>query len=130
MLGAGTPLGKSSPFIQKKFSVVRPGTLRGNPQFVPHGGKGRNGGFQILTRMRGGDLGADPGLSMGNHGITETDDINPMVQHRVGKPGRQGRVTQHNGADRVRSRQHILPHVLKTLTEEPRVFLQPVTQFG
>src|SRR6185503_1867479 len=55
---------------------------------------------EIVAGMRGGNLRADARLALGHDGITETDHIDALGQHRISKARGERGVSKHDRHDR------------------------------
>ena len=85
---------------------------------------------EVCLCVRRGDLSADTGLALGNHGIRKTDHVDTLRQHAVGKRGRQRRLAQQHRHNRVGAWKNVEAEARQFFPEIARVCVKLMAQFG
>lgn len=64
-------------------------------------GEGGDGVLDVLRRVAGGQLHADAGGALRDHGVGEADDVDAFVEHFGGELRGEAGVAEHDRDDRV-----------------------------
>lgn len=89
-----------------------------------------DGELQILLGMGRRDLGADPGLALGHHGIGEADGVNAQLVELLGHAGGLMLVIEHDGHAGMGAVDNIEAVVLQRLAVAHGDILQMIPEAG
>jgi len=101
-----------------------------NTPLLANFNEGINSLVDLLRAVGGRQLNPDPGLALGNHWVTEANDIDTSLEHVVrhirGEPG----ITEHHRSDGVINALEFEACLLHAAAEEGSVLGQLVTEFS